>query len=96
MTADIPDGMTESDTDRDGVLSYAGEYHALAIGAFLGVAVGLTGDTTVLMAAVAIVLGKAKYSNPHLKDATQEVAYTASGFVVTLPMAAGLRASGVV
>lgn len=57
----LPDGPTEDSTERDGVLSYAGEWHALAIGFAVGFAsvvpipkvrkfvfeiVGLGGDMT--------------------------------------------------
>ena len=32
----LPDGKTEDDTERDGFLSYAGEWHALTIGVYRG------------------------------------------------------------
>lgn len=33
---ELPDGAEESDTDRDGLLSYSGEWHALTIGVYRG------------------------------------------------------------
>lgn len=32
----LPDGANESDTERDGFLSYAAEWHALSLGVFDG------------------------------------------------------------
>lgn len=48
----LPDGPTEASTSRDGVLSYAGEWHALVIGAGAGLAAAATG-TWVLVVVVA-------------------------------------------
>lgn len=39
----IPDGATEADTERDGLLSYAKEWHALIIGLGIGITLGLAG-----------------------------------------------------
>lgn len=76
------DAPTESDSERDGFLSYSAEWHALAIGAFLGVAHLYTGDPEIVGGAVAILLGKAKVSNSHLKDAAKEIAYSGGAFVI--------------
>lgn len=35
---ELPDARTEAGTDRDGVLSYAGEYHAVVCGTIAGYA----------------------------------------------------------
>lgn len=37
----IPDAATESETTRNGAFSYAGEFHAFAIGLLVGLAMGL-------------------------------------------------------
>lgn len=70
-----------------GFLSSYAEWHATAIGAFFGVVFGMTGDVRVAVAVVAIVMGKAAVTSPHLRDAAREAAYTAGGFVVGLAAA---------
>lgn len=77
----LPDAPNESDTERDGVLSYAGEWHALAIGAGLGIFAAATMNEVVFVFAFLLITGKAKVSNSHLKDAAKEAAYTSAAFV---------------
>lgn len=73
---------TESGSGYDGFLSYAAEWHALAVGAALGLVYGGTGDTRIAIVAFLLVSGKAQASNAQLRDAAKEVAYTAGGFVI--------------
>ena len=42
--AEVPDGLHESDTKRDGVLSYSAEWHAITIGIGAGVMVAYNPD----------------------------------------------------
>lgn len=44
----IPDSTDESDTERDGILSTLTEWHALIIGAAVGVAYLVTGSVELL------------------------------------------------
>ena len=52
-----PDGAKESDTPRPGFLSYAGEWHALAVGLGAGIAAGTTGRWELAAVVVAVALG---------------------------------------
>jgi len=76
-----PDAPSESASEYDGFLSYAGEYHALAVGALAGGVYAATGDAAVAAGLWAIVTGGRKVSG-HLADARDEVAYTAGGAVL--------------
>jgi len=78
----LPDAANESDTERDGFLSYAAEWHALAIGAFFGLVFAVTGNPVVAGFAFLVITGKAKVSNAHLRDAAKEAAYSGGAFVV--------------
>jgi hypothetical protein len=83
VSIDLPDASEESGTDRDGVLSYAAEWHALAIG-FL---VGLTGAAAVVIAFAGYALGIGRSvfrETGHLRDAAREPAYSAGGIVLGL------------
>lgn len=76
-----PDAPTEADSKRDGFLSYAAEWHGLAVGAFFGLVAAVTMNEAVFVFAFLVISGKAKVSNPHLRDAAKETAYTGGGFV---------------
>lgn len=79
----IPDG-SESETARDGFLSSRPEWHAIAIGGFLGIVGGVTFHPAVFVFAFVVVTGRGalrKRSN-HLKDAAKESAYTGGAFTV--------------
>lgn len=54
---ELPDAAEESGTDRDGVLSYAGEWHALFVGLAAGMVAILTGQYGLLLAVAAAALG---------------------------------------
>jgi hypothetical protein len=80
---ELPDRATEEGTDRDGVLSYSGEWHAL----FIGIGVGLTGAADIAAAFAMFVLGVGgeKFrNNGHIRDATKEGAYSFAGVVIGL------------
>jgi len=51
------DAPTESDSERNGVFSYAGEYHAFAIGAGAGAVAALGTNPELAAAVVAVALG---------------------------------------
>lgn len=73
------DASTESESADDGFLSYAGEFHALAVGA-LGAALFVVTESPEIAAGLgAVVYGGGKLGSPHLRDARHEVAYTALG-----------------
>jgi hypothetical protein len=78
----LPDAANESESERDGFLSYSGEWHAVAVGAFFGFVFAATGTPAVSVFAFLVFSGKAKASNNHLRDAAKEVAYSGGAFVV--------------
>lgn len=83
MTWGLPDASTEEGTERDGLLSYAAEWHALLYG-FL---VGLTGRPAVIVtfAGYALGLGHGKFRDTgHLRDAAREPVYAATGLTLGL------------
>ena len=47
----------ESETPRNGVLSYAGEFHSLAIGAAIGVYAAIQNQPELVAAMIAVTLG---------------------------------------
>jgi len=50
-------GPSERATERDGLLSYAGEWHAVALGGGLGVYAALTQDPQLMVALLGLSLG---------------------------------------
>lgn len=79
------DAPTESDSERDGLLSYAAEWHALEIGVF----VGLSGQWPLIAALAAFAVGGAELGRrlrdtEHVRDAAKEPGYSAAGVVVGL------------
>jgi hypothetical protein len=83
---------TESDTKRDGVLSYSGEVHGLAMGIGAGVVSVLAllagagiGAGLPAVAVAGYALGIRRLpdgATSHLKDAKKEAAYTLTGIAV--------------
>lgn len=53
----LPDGASESDTARDGLLSYASEWHAAILGLGFGAAGGWLGQPEVAGVGIAVALG---------------------------------------
>lgn len=76
-----PSAPTESSTEYDGFLSYAAEWHSLAIGSFLGLASVLAQSPELAALLLAHALGERR-SKGHWADVGREVAYAAGGFVV--------------
>jgi hypothetical protein len=69
----------EADTDYNGPLSYPGEWHALGVGAALGATYAVTADPEAAAALGSIIYGGGKLGSRHLRDARDELAYTAGG-----------------
>jgi len=80
---EIPDATNEEGTERDGVLSYSAEWHAIAV----GFGAGFTGSVELIAPLVAFVLGLGTEQlrrSDHLKDASREPAYTFAGIAIGL------------
>lgn len=54
---ELPDAPKEEATERDGLLSYAGEWHALVIGLVVGTVATLTGHYVLMVVVVGAALG---------------------------------------
>lgn len=87
----LPDGPTEASTERNGVLSYAAEWHALEVGAFAGVAYGVTGREEIAGVVAATAFGVREARTGHMRDAKKEVGYTATGFIAGVGLGTLLR-----
>lgn len=89
---ELPDGKREDDTERDGLLSYAGEWHALLAGAGAGLAAGATGnwEFAVIVASAAFGIGAATRSKwtvenpslPAIGEVRREPWYASAGLLV--------------
>lgn len=97
-----PDAPTEGDTERNGAFSYAGEFHAFAIGAFAGLAAALSYGTALqpaglaaFLGVVAVALGLSKSERFRNSLAVGEVEkepwYAAGGAVIVFFVGAGVR-----
>ena len=78
---DLPDAGSEEETERDGLLSYAGEWHAL----ILGTAVGLTGSPVFMGLFIAFVfgvVGGTLRETSQMRDALEEQAYSSFGVIL--------------
>lgn len=83
----LPDAPTEDETARDGLLSYAKEWHALIIGFGAGLTAGLTAryELAGIVAAVALgVRGASKTSAPVARNLAKEPWYAFGGLVLGL------------
>lgn len=97
MTSDgieLPDGATEEETSRDGFLSYAVEWHALAVGLAAGLAAGATGSFEILGVIVAVTVGIRAAPVKPLRQLKREPWYALGGVVIGFLI--GLAASGLV
>lgn len=79
------DAPTEAGSERDGVLSYAAEWHALEVGLF----VGLSGQWPLIAALAAFSVGGAAMGQrlrdvQHVRDAAREPGYASAGVVAGL------------
>lgn len=91
-SVELPDGATEADTERDGFLLYAGEWHALVLGGGAGLAAGATGNwqLAVVVASAAFGVGAAVRSKgtvenpslPAIGEVKQEPWYACAGLLV--------------
>jgi hypothetical protein len=88
----LPDAGTEAETERDGLLSYAGEWHALIIGGGAGFGSAVTGAPeaagAVALAALGLRAGKRLRGRGVLAEIRREPWYaiggTALGYAVGL------------
>lgn len=87
----LPDAPKESQTKRNGVLSYAAEWHALEVGSFAGIAYGITGRAEVAGIVAATAFGAREARTGHMKDARKEVGYTGTGFILGAGLGVMLR-----
>lgn len=86
----LPDAPRESDTTRDGFLSYAAEWHALVIGLSAGLVAGWSGRTDLAIAVIAAALGgsaveagKRRLAGEGvIRDVSAEPWYAAGGVIV--------------
>lgn len=79
------DAPREADSERDGLLSYAAEWHALEIGLF----VGISGQWELITALAGFAVGGAALNSQlrdvqHVRDAAREPGYAAAGIVIGL------------
>lgn len=75
----LPDGPTEESTERDGILSYSKEWHALIIGLVTGLFVGLSGSYEIGAFVSAIALGVKVAPSKKLKQLRKEPWYALGG-----------------
>jgi O-antigen/teichoic acid export membrane protein len=70
------DAPTEEESPRDGLFSYAGEWHSFIVGAGAGVAAAVTGQLAILAALAAVALGLegARRALPETSRITSRVA----------------------
>lgn len=83
---DLPDAATEDDTARDGLLSYAGEWHALTLGITIGLAmfVPSTNFRRVVWFAVGLETIEAEKRSKALRQVREESWYALGGVVLGL------------
>lgn len=78
----LPDGATEGDTDRDGVLSYAGEWHALEVGFAVGFASVVPYPKLKRFVFAIVGLGADMTRTQAFKEAKRESWYALTGVVL--------------
>lgn len=98
-----PDAPRESDTERDGFLSYATEWHSLAIGSASGLVGGLTYGTptepvglAIMAAVVATALGLSvgkRLSKKAAREVSKEPWYAVGALVVLFVFSILLQAA---
>lgn len=86
---------SEADTDRDGVLSYAAETHALGAGIAMGLLAFASGDAQLVGGIISAVLYGNRGSQVRdltlLKDITKEFQYWLFGVVIGAALGMGYR-----
>jgi len=91
------DEPSESDSSRDGVLSYAAEWHAAAIGAAAGFLAVAFGQEALLALGASYATGRATgQASEHIRDVAREPAYFAAAVAVGGLLGLAVRALGVV
>lgn len=75
------DAPTEADSERDGLLSYSKEWHALVVGLAAGLVAGLSGRWEIVVAVVAMTLAIRAAPGP-LKQLRKEPWYALGGVVI--------------
>lgn len=78
----LPDGRSESDTERNGLLSYAGEWHALILGLLAGITSGVTGEPALAMTVAGYVFGESKGNGKAFREIKSEPWYAAGGVII--------------
>lgn len=76
------DAPTESESDRDGVLSYAAEWHALEIGLAVGFLAAVSGEWHLALLVATVALGVRKAQGKTLREVAREGWYALSGLFV--------------
>jgi hypothetical protein len=90
---ELPDAENESGTERDGVLSYAGEWHALLIGAAAGAVGIVTGQVAILGGVATVALGiegGKRAGSKALSEVGREPWYALAGILAGLPLGTGI------
>lgn len=82
-----PDAATEDESDRDGFLSYAAEWHAVAVGAVFALLTAIVGNPAPAIFFGGILTGRIPTGVNHLRDAAKETAYSGGAFVVVWSVA---------
>ena len=87
---ELPDGPTEESTERDGVLSYSKEWHALALGV-LAVLADRGRDPLAAVAFVATVALGLQVAQGPVSQAASEPWYALAGLVLGLVLLGAIR-----
>lgn len=75
-------GGTEEETPRKGLLSARSEWHALILGALIGLTVSLTGRVELLALVVPAILGLKRINSKSIYEMKREPWYTAAGILL--------------
>jgi hypothetical protein len=86
---DTGTALSESESERDGLLSYAVEWHVLIVDLAVGMVAGLTGCWELAGVAVAIVLG-VRSAPGRLAQLRREPWYALGGLVIGLFLTIGV------
>jgi hypothetical protein len=73
---------SEKESDRDGLLSWSGEYHALEIGLAVGFLAGVSGRWELAVLVATVALGARKAQDKTLREVAHEGWYALSGLLV--------------
>lgn len=73
---------SEEETDRNGLLSWSGEYHALEIGLAVGFLAAVSGRWELAVLVATVALGARKAQDKTLREVAHEGWYALSGLLV--------------